>query len=104
MQAFDELLLLKPGGSTIYFGPLGDESADLLAYFQALPGVTPCPHNYNPANWCVCVGGVRCGGGGGGGMKGCVCVCGVVGVGGGGWWGWGCGGVGGGARRAGVPT
>lgn len=50
-QAFDELLLLKPGGSTIYFGPLGDESGDLLAFFQALPGVAPCPPNYNPANW-----------------------------------------------------
>ena len=33
-QAFDELLLLKPGGATIYFGPLGDDSQRLIEYFQ----------------------------------------------------------------------
>lgn len=34
-QAFDELLLLKPGGATIYFGPMGDESDRLISYFEA---------------------------------------------------------------------
>ena len=41
MQAFDELLLLKPGGRTIYFGPMGDNSQRLIDYFQAVPGVEP---------------------------------------------------------------
>ena len=33
-QAFDELLLLKRGGQAIYCGPLGAQSAQLIAYFQ----------------------------------------------------------------------
>jgi hypothetical protein len=51
LQAFDELLLLKPGGASIYFGPMGDSSERLIAYFQSIPGVHPCPERYNPANW-----------------------------------------------------
>lgn len=39
-QAFDELLLLKRGGRTIYCGPLGRQSADLIAYFQVSPQFT----------------------------------------------------------------
>ncbi|KAL6781800.1 hypothetical protein ACKKBF_B09460 [Auxenochlorella protothecoides x Auxenochlorella symbiontica] len=50
-QTFDELLLLKPGGRTIYNGPMGDDSADLIAYFQAIPGVEAIRPRYNPANW-----------------------------------------------------
>ena len=41
LQAFDELLLLKPGGRTIYSGPMGDSSERLIAYFQGIPGVKP---------------------------------------------------------------
>jgi ATP-binding cassette, subfamily G (WHITE), member 2, SNQ2 len=33
-QQFDRLLLLKKGGQTVYFGPLGDRSATLIDYFQ----------------------------------------------------------------------
>jgi ABC-type multidrug transport system ATPase subunit len=33
---FDELLLLKRGGSTIYYGPLGEESEMLVNYFQSV--------------------------------------------------------------------
>ncbi len=33
-QAFDDLLLLKRGGRTIYCGPLDACSADMVAYFQ----------------------------------------------------------------------
>ena len=29
-ESFDEVLLLKPGGRTIYFGPLGDEASALI--------------------------------------------------------------------------
>ena len=31
---FDALLLMKRGGQTVYFGPLGDQSRDLKEYFQ----------------------------------------------------------------------
>ena len=51
MQTFDELLLLKPGGRTIYAGPLGRESASLIAYFEAVPGVPKITQGLNPATW-----------------------------------------------------
>jgi len=35
LKAFEELLLLRPGGATVYFGPLGDGSELLINYFQA---------------------------------------------------------------------
>lgn len=33
-EAFDQLLLLKRGGQTIYCGPLGLHSSTLVAYFE----------------------------------------------------------------------
>ena len=50
-EAFDELLLLKPGGATIFFGPVGDESSLLINYFMEVEGVNPCPPRENPATW-----------------------------------------------------
>ena len=50
-QTFDELLLLKRGGHTIYAGPLGHESAFLIAYFQSIPGVPHIHAGVNPATW-----------------------------------------------------
>ncbi len=50
-QAFDELLLLKRGGRTIYAGPTGVESAELVAYFEAIPGVPAIGEGINPASW-----------------------------------------------------
>lgn len=50
-EAFDEMLLLKPGGRTIYFGPLGEGSASLIAYLSAVPGVAPIKPRYNAAAW-----------------------------------------------------
>lgn len=50
-ESFDELLLLKPGGRAVYFGPLGDHAQQLIDYFQALPGVEPIKPRYNPSNW-----------------------------------------------------
>ena len=80
-QAFDELLLLKRGGRTIYHGPIGIRAIDLvkvrkyglsvdisyctlytddeswltnnanLQYFEAIPGVRACPGDLNPATW-----------------------------------------------------
>eukprot|EP00850_Spirogloea_muscicola_P010335 SM000060S19667 [mRNA] locus=s60:404941:415471:- [translate_table: standard] len=50
-ESFDELLLMKRGGQIIYNGELGAKSAKLVEYFQAIPGVPPCPDGYNPATW-----------------------------------------------------
>ena len=36
-EQFDELVLLKRGGETIYCGPLGLHSKELIAYFQVGP-------------------------------------------------------------------
>uniref|UniRef100_A0A6U0YCP6 ABC transporter domain-containing protein n=1 Tax=Polytomella parva TaxID=51329 RepID=A0A6U0YCP6_9CHLO len=47
---FDELLLLKPGGRTIYFGPVGKDFVDLVAYFELYPVERFDPFD-NPANW-----------------------------------------------------
>ena len=44
LQAFDELLLLKRGGETIYNGKLGEHSADLIKYFS-VSFVTGFCHN-----------------------------------------------------------
>jgi hypothetical protein len=43
LQAFDELLLLKRGGQAIYCGPLGAQSAQLIAYFQVFTHTRPVP-------------------------------------------------------------
>jgi len=48
---FDSLLLLKRGGETVFFGELGHKCQNLVKYFEAIPGVTPCPPKYNPATW-----------------------------------------------------
>lgn len=49
---FDNLLLLKRGGQTVYFGDLGKNASLLIDYFEAAPGVEPLPHGYNPALGC----------------------------------------------------
>ena len=36
-ESFDELLLLKRGGETIFNGQLGKDSKDLIHYFQVSP-------------------------------------------------------------------
>ena len=41
-EQFDELVLLKRGGETIYCGPLGTHSKDLVAYFEV---ATPDPYS-----------------------------------------------------------
>ncbi|KAG2492020.1 hypothetical protein HYH03_009749 [Edaphochlamys debaryana] len=51
MDAFDQLLLLKPGGRTIYSGALGPQQASLVAYLSSLPGVGGYEPHMNPANW-----------------------------------------------------
>eukprot|EP00887_Chlorella_sp_A99_P006644 scaffold3.g6644.t1 len=50
-EQFTTLVLLQRGGRLTYFGPLGFESADLIAYLEAQPGVPPITPGYNPATW-----------------------------------------------------
>lgn len=50
-EAFDMLILLQPGGILSYFGPLGDQSCDLVSYLENLPGIYPIQPGRNPATW-----------------------------------------------------
>jgi ABC-type multidrug transport system ATPase subunit len=47
---FDDLLLLKKGGETVFFGDLGDCSSNLVSYFESL-GATCMKKGENPATW-----------------------------------------------------
>ncbi|OAL42986.1 ABC-2 type transporter [Pyrenochaeta sp. DS3sAY3a] len=49
-QRFDRLLLLAKGGRTVYFGPIGQNSQSLVAYFVKNGG-PPCPPKSNPAEY-----------------------------------------------------
>ena len=48
---FDELLLLKRGGWTIYYGELGDHSRNLVDYFENVDGAKTLQQGYNPATY-----------------------------------------------------
>ncbi|KAJ7627633.1 ABC-2 type transporter-domain-containing protein [Mycena polygramma] len=50
MQEFDRLLFLAPGGRTVYFGDIGQNSKVLTGYFEKY-GAHPCPPDANPAEW-----------------------------------------------------
>ncbi|WZZ49066.1 hypothetical protein YC2023_049173 [Brassica napus] len=50
-EAFDELVLLKTGGSMIYTGHLGQHSSHVIKYFESISGVAKIRDNYNPATW-----------------------------------------------------
>ncbi|RMJ21434.1 ABC transporter [Aspergillus sp. HF37] len=49
-QEFDQLLFLARGGKTVYFGPIGEDSATLLDYFER-QGARPCSQDENPAEY-----------------------------------------------------
>lgn len=49
-EMFDDLLLLKKGGHTVFFGELGEQSCNLVKYLEAR-GATPIDLGENPANW-----------------------------------------------------
>jgi ABC-type multidrug transport system ATPase subunit len=67
-QSFHNLLLLRRGGETVYFGPLGENSQNLISYFSSIPDVEPLAEHKNPATWVLeCIGAGTSGGGGGGG-------------------------------------
>ncbi|KAK9250566.1 ABC-2 type transporter-domain-containing protein [Lipomyces tetrasporus] len=47
---FDRLLLLAPGGKTVYFGELGPKSKTLIDYLER-NGAPKCPTEANQAEW-----------------------------------------------------
>lgn len=49
-EHFDELLLLKSGGRVVYHGPLGNDSQELIRYFEENGG-RKCPPDANPAEY-----------------------------------------------------
>ena len=49
-EHFDELLLLKSGGRTVFHGELGHDSKHLLEYFESNGG-KKCPPDVNPAEY-----------------------------------------------------
>ena len=67
------MLLLKRGGETIYNGPLGFQSADMISYFEAIQGRSPAIKGHtvwhssqhldfdcNLPDHCTVQGGARC--------------------------------------------
>ena len=50
LQAFDELLLLQRGGSTLYCGPVRANAAGLIGYFESM-GADKINPGHNPATW-----------------------------------------------------
>ncbi|CEG39520.1 atp-binding cassette superfamily [Plasmopara halstedii] len=54
---FDSLLLLRRGGRMVFFGQLGEDSKNLINYFEAFSNVNPIKPGYNPATWMLeCIG------------------------------------------------
>ncbi|GKU91189.1 hypothetical protein SLEP1_g5094 [Rubroshorea leprosula] len=45
------LILLKPGGHVIYSGSLGENSSNVIEYFEGISGVPKIRKNHNPASW-----------------------------------------------------
>eukprot|EP00903_Cladosiphon_okamuranus_P018818 g17309.t1 len=50
-EMFDSLLLLKKGGQPVFFGQLGENSFNLISYFQSIPNTLPIRDHSNPATW-----------------------------------------------------
>jgi len=49
-EMFDDLLLLKKGGNVVFFGELGQDSVELIKYFESR-GATPIEYGENPGAW-----------------------------------------------------
>jgi ABC-type multidrug transport system ATPase subunit/ABC-type multidrug transport system permease subunit len=49
-EQFDRLLLLKKGGRTVYFGKIGQNSQDIIQYFES-NGAIKCQLEDNPAEY-----------------------------------------------------
>ncbi|KAF0708649.1 Aste57867_6273 [Aphanomyces stellatus] len=50
-EMFDNLLLLKRGGETVFYGDLGAHSSHLIEYFSSIPGTAAIQAGANPATW-----------------------------------------------------
>ena len=48
---FDELLLLKRGGETVFFGEIGNQSSLLIKYLEGFDATTKIHPGENPATW-----------------------------------------------------
>jgi len=54
---FDNLLLLKRGGFTVFFGQIGEEGMDIVGYLSSIPGTVDFEEGMNPATWMLgCIG------------------------------------------------
>lgn len=51
-EEFDDLLLLQSGGRVVYNGELGQDSKNLIQYFES-NGAKKCPPHANPAEVCL---------------------------------------------------
>ncbi|KAI1089119.1 ABC-2 type transporter-domain-containing protein [Rostrohypoxylon terebratum] len=49
-RMFDRLLLLDKGGTTLYFGDIGNDASTLIKYFED-NGASKCQPKENPAEW-----------------------------------------------------
>jgi ABC-type multidrug transport system ATPase subunit len=49
-EMFDDLILLKKGGNVVFSGELGDESSNLVQYFEQR-GARSIERHENPAAW-----------------------------------------------------
>eukprot|EP00536_Pseudo-nitzschia_multiseries_P009814 jgi/Psemu1/242415/estExt_Genewise1.C_2850020 len=50
-NSFDSLLLLKSGGEVVFHGELGNESSNLIEYFQSFENAPLIQPGENPATW-----------------------------------------------------
>jgi len=50
-NSFDSLLLLKRGGEVVYYGDLGNQSSNLIKYFQSYENTPLIQPGENPATW-----------------------------------------------------
>ncbi|KAJ1658885.1 ATP-binding cassette transporter snq2, partial [Dispira simplex] len=57
-EQFDRLLLLAPGGRTVYFGELGSHANAIIDYFES-HGAPACPPDANPAEYILDVIGLK---------------------------------------------
>jgi len=48
---FDTLLLLKRGGEVVFYGDLGEDSSELIQYFERFESTPPIQCGENPATW-----------------------------------------------------
>lgn len=56
-NAFDALLLLKRGGETVFFGPLGKDSCNLIQYLERYEATPKISVGENPSSWMLtCIG------------------------------------------------